>query len=133
MLAESLTGKSAPEFSNLRGWLNTSPLTMTGLRGKVVLLDLQLCELRSVAASHETAPQRIRRRHVRLDRGTYSRVRVRENTRERCRCSEEVWNRIPGRNRQRKFYMETVRKPVLATADFDRFEGHSSMGTCRRR
>jgi thiol-disulfide isomerase/thioredoxin len=39
MLAESLTGKPAPEFSHLRGWLNTSPLTMTGLRGKVVLLD----------------------------------------------------------------------------------------------
>jgi len=39
MLAESLTGKTAPEFSNLRGWVNTSPLTMTGLRGKVVLLD----------------------------------------------------------------------------------------------
>ncbi|HEV2119589.1 MAG TPA: redoxin family protein [Candidatus Bathyarchaeia archaeon] len=39
MLAESLTGKSAPEFSGLRGWLNTSPLTMAGLKGKVVLLD----------------------------------------------------------------------------------------------
>jgi thiol-disulfide isomerase/thioredoxin len=39
MLAESLTGKSAPEFSGLRGWLNTPPLTMAGLSGKVVLLD----------------------------------------------------------------------------------------------
>lgn len=39
MLAESITGRSTPEFSGLRGWLNTSPLTMAGLRGKVVLLD----------------------------------------------------------------------------------------------
>lgn len=39
MLAESLTGKSALEFSSLRGWLNTSPLTISGLKGKVVLLD----------------------------------------------------------------------------------------------
>src|SRR5437867_10051778 len=39
MLAESLTGKSAPEFSGLLGWLNTPPLTVAGLRGKVVLLD----------------------------------------------------------------------------------------------
>jgi len=39
MLTESLTGKSAPEFSGLRGWLNTPPLTVARLRGKVVLLD----------------------------------------------------------------------------------------------
>jgi thiol-disulfide isomerase/thioredoxin len=39
MLTESLTGKSAPEFLGLRGWLNTPPLTMDGLKGKVVLLD----------------------------------------------------------------------------------------------
>jgi len=39
MLAESLTGKSAPEFSGLRGWLNASPMTITGLKGKVVFLD----------------------------------------------------------------------------------------------
>ncbi len=32
-------GKQAPEFSSLRGWLNTSPLTMSGLYGKVVFLD----------------------------------------------------------------------------------------------
>jgi thiol-disulfide isomerase/thioredoxin len=39
MLAESLAGKPAPELSNLRGWINTSPLMMEGLKGKVVLLD----------------------------------------------------------------------------------------------
>jgi len=39
MLAESLTGKSAPEFSGLRGWLNTPPLMIADLKGKVVLLD----------------------------------------------------------------------------------------------
>src|SRR5437879_13798643 len=39
MLAQSLTGKSAPEFSGLRGWLNTPPLTIADLKGKVVLLD----------------------------------------------------------------------------------------------
>ena len=39
MLSESLTGKSAREFSGLHGWLNTPPLTIAGLKGKVVLLD----------------------------------------------------------------------------------------------
>jgi thiol-disulfide isomerase/thioredoxin len=39
MLAESLTGEKAPDFSNLRGWINTSPLTIESLKGKVVLLD----------------------------------------------------------------------------------------------
>ena len=39
MLAESLTGKEARDFTNLRGWINTSPLIIDGLRGKVVLLD----------------------------------------------------------------------------------------------
>jgi thiol-disulfide isomerase/thioredoxin len=39
MLAQSLTDSLAPEFSRLRGWLNTKPLTVEGLKGKVVLLD----------------------------------------------------------------------------------------------
>jgi thiol-disulfide isomerase/thioredoxin len=34
-----MTGLQAPEFSQLRGWINTPPLTMKELRGKVVLLD----------------------------------------------------------------------------------------------
>jgi thiol-disulfide isomerase/thioredoxin len=32
-------GKHAPEFSSLRGWLNSPPLTITSLNGKVVFLD----------------------------------------------------------------------------------------------
>lgn len=39
MLAESLTGKRARDFTNLRGWINTSPLKMEDLKGRVVLLD----------------------------------------------------------------------------------------------
>ncbi len=39
MLIVSLTGKQAPEFSQLRGWINTAPLAMSGLKGRVVLLD----------------------------------------------------------------------------------------------
>ncbi len=39
MLRTSLTGNEAPEFSRIHGWLNSQPLTMQGLRGKVVLLD----------------------------------------------------------------------------------------------
>jgi thiol-disulfide isomerase/thioredoxin len=38
MLRTSLTGNEAPEFSRLHGWLNSQPLTMQSLRGKVVLL-----------------------------------------------------------------------------------------------
>jgi len=39
MLRASLTGSKAPDFSKIQGWLNTQPLTMEGLKGKVVLLD----------------------------------------------------------------------------------------------
>jgi thiol-disulfide isomerase/thioredoxin len=39
MLGICLTGIKAPEFSRIHGWLNSQPLTMEGLRGKVVLLD----------------------------------------------------------------------------------------------
>ncbi len=39
MLAKSLMGDPAPEFSGIKGWLNSPPLTMTSLRGKVVFLD----------------------------------------------------------------------------------------------
>lgn len=35
----SLTGELAPEFENIRGWMNTKPLTLEGLRDKPVLLD----------------------------------------------------------------------------------------------
>ena len=34
-----LKGSKAPEFSHVQGWLNSQPLTMKGLVGKVVLLD----------------------------------------------------------------------------------------------
>ena len=34
-----LKGKEAPEFSRIEGWLNSQPLTMAELRGKVVMLD----------------------------------------------------------------------------------------------
>src|SRR5712691_5568566 len=39
MTAELITGKPAPEFSGLKGWLNSPQLSMSGLTGKVVLLD----------------------------------------------------------------------------------------------
>jgi len=38
-MSQILMGKQAPEFSSLRGWLNSTPLTASGLKGKVVLLD----------------------------------------------------------------------------------------------
>jgi thiol-disulfide isomerase/thioredoxin len=34
-----LTGKEAPELQKIKGWINSKPLTLTELRGKVVLLD----------------------------------------------------------------------------------------------
>ncbi len=34
-----LIGKPAPEFRKIKGWENGGPVTMAGLRGKVVLLD----------------------------------------------------------------------------------------------
>ena len=35
----SAAGRQAPEFSGVNQWLNSGPLTMAGLRGKVVLVD----------------------------------------------------------------------------------------------
>ena len=32
-------GEQAPEFTGVEGWINSAPLTMQGLRGKVVLVD----------------------------------------------------------------------------------------------
>jgi len=37
--ALSRSGPQAPEFAGIDHWLNSSPLTMAGLRGKVVLVD----------------------------------------------------------------------------------------------
>lgn len=36
---KSLVGQVAPEFANIRGWMNTEALTLESLRGKAVLLD----------------------------------------------------------------------------------------------
>lgn len=35
----TLGSKTAPEFSDIEGWINSEPLTLEGLRGKVVFLD----------------------------------------------------------------------------------------------
>ncbi len=37
--AGGLIGDSASEFTGIEQWLNSEPLTMEGLRGKVVLID----------------------------------------------------------------------------------------------
>src|SRR2546425_6396860 len=92
-----------------------------GKGGSPRLLDLQLRELCSIATPHENAPQGIRRKSLCFDRGSYSRVRVRKTPGERFQCGEEVWDRIPRRNRQREHHMEALRKPVLAEADVNRF------------
>ena len=39
MIAESLAGTTAPEFSGLTGWINSPPLRLRQLEGKVVFLD----------------------------------------------------------------------------------------------
>jgi peroxiredoxin len=36
---KSNDGKTAPEFEDLQGWINSEPLTLGDLRGKVVFLD----------------------------------------------------------------------------------------------
>jgi thiol-disulfide isomerase/thioredoxin len=34
-----MIGERAPEFQDIEGWINSKPLTLAGLRGKVVFLD----------------------------------------------------------------------------------------------
>lgn len=36
---EKLAGKAAPELQKIKGWKNSGPMTLAGLRGKYVLLD----------------------------------------------------------------------------------------------
>ena len=38
-LASAASGAAAPEFTGIEGWLNSGPLTMHGLRGRVVLVN----------------------------------------------------------------------------------------------
>jgi thiol-disulfide isomerase/thioredoxin len=38
-LLANLLGKQAPELTQLKGWLNSDPVKLSGLKGKVVLLD----------------------------------------------------------------------------------------------
>ena len=38
-LASAASGATAPEFTGIEGWLNSGPLTMHGLRGRVVLVN----------------------------------------------------------------------------------------------
>jgi thiol-disulfide isomerase/thioredoxin len=39
MSGADAAGRQAPEFSGINQWLNSGPLSMAGLRGKVVLVD----------------------------------------------------------------------------------------------
>jgi len=39
MLSQHLAGRTAPEFSGLTGWINSPPMTLSLLKGKVVFLE----------------------------------------------------------------------------------------------
>jgi thiol-disulfide isomerase/thioredoxin len=39
MTSLPLVGHAAPEFQDIKGWINSEPLSLAGLRGKAVFLD----------------------------------------------------------------------------------------------
>ncbi len=64
--AEQVPPRPAPAFTGISGWLNSPPLTMAGLRGKVVLVDFWAY---SCINCLRTLPYLIRWQHDYQDRG----------------------------------------------------------------
>ena len=98
-------------------WINSKPLTLRQLRGKVVLIDFWtyscincLRTLPHVKAWY----QHVSQRRTRRARGAHARVRVRARAVERRGSRAPARDHVPGRARQRLRHVERVPQPVLA-------------------
>ncbi len=115
----------APEFRGLAGWLNSKPLTIENLRGRVVLIDFwtyscinclrTLPHIREWDDRYRAAGLTIVGVHT--PEFAFERVAV-----ERAREREEARAALPGRARQRLRNLGGLAQPVLAGEVPDRPE-----------
>ena len=107
----------APEFRNVASWLNSEPLTLAGLRGKVVLIDFWTYScincLRTLPYLEEW--DRRYRDHgltiVGVHSPEFAFERVESNVRENA---DDLGVRVPDRARQRLRHVVGVAQPLLA-------------------
>ena len=125
----------APEFAGLVGWLNSKPLTLAGLRGRVVLIDFWTYScincLRTLPYITEW-DERYRGERPHDRRRAHAGVRLRTGEGERPRQRREARDPVPDRARQRLRDVERVAQPVLAGEVPDRPRGARPLLPLRR-
>ena len=125
----------APEFSGLVGWLNSKPLTLESLRGKVVLIDFWTYScincLRTLpylkAWDERYRPSGLVIVGVHTPEFAFERVPD-----ERARERGEARDRVSGRARQRLRNLERLAQPLLAGEVPDRPRGPRPLLPLRR-
>ena len=108
---------AAPDFTGIDGWLNSPPLTLADLKGKVVLIDFWTF---SCVNCVRTIPHlQVLYDDYKNDgfvdrRSPLAGVRLREGTGQRRGCGQAPRDHLAGRDRQRDGHMERIPEPVLA-------------------
>ncbi len=129
---------AAPEFTETQDWFNTpgdKPLSLSGLRGRVVLVDFWtytcincIRTLPYLKAWDASLPPRRADDRRRRDAG----VRVRARRVERVERDQAVRPALSGRPGQRHGHVERVRQRVLAGRLPDRRERQGALRDVRR-
>ena len=110
-------GPAAPEFTGIDNWLNSEPLTMAGLRGKVVLVDFWTY---SCINCIRTLPyvegwyQKYAAEGLVDRRRAQPGVRLRARHRQRRGRDRPLRDHVSGGAGQRILHLERLQQPVLA-------------------
>ena len=125
----------APDFTGIDGWLNSPPLTLADLRGKVVLIDFwtfscvncvrTIPHLKVLYDDYKNDGLRHRRRAL-------PGVRLREGAGQRRRGRHAPRGDLAGGHRQRDGHVERVSEPVLARGVPPRSAGPGCVHELRR-
>ena len=126
---------NAPEFAGVTQWLNSKPLTLASLRGRVVLIDFwtytcinclrTLPYLKRVGRALPRPRAHDRRR-------PHAGVRLREGHRQRRGRDRAQPPALPGRTGQRLRHLGRLGQPVLAGQVPDRHDGPGPLRALRR-
>ena len=126
---------AAPEFRGIGTWINSEPLTLAELRGRVVLIDFWTYScincLRTLPV-HPRVGRPLPRRRADDRRRAHARVRVRAGRVERAREREGPEAPLPGRDGQRLRHLAGLEQPVLAGQVPDRPPGPRPLLPLRR-
>ncbi len=126
----------APPLKPDGAWINTQPLTLAQLRGKVVLdrlLDVLVHQLPAHAAAPQVVVRDVPQGRLRDHRRAHSRVRVRTRHFERARRREAARDHLSRRAGQPVQDVGRVREPVLAGGVPDRQDRPHPSHELRRR